>query len=60
MNAEESEYSERKRLSKMKPWPKEGSDEEAPRKNLQDEKTEDEENDKGKFEILWWPQKIKY
>ena len=29
----------------MKPWHKEGSDEEAPRKNLQDEKTEDEEND---------------
>ena len=32
MNAEEREYSERKNLSKMKPWHKEGSDGEAPEK----------------------------
>jgi hypothetical protein len=31
----------------MKPWYKEGSDEEAPRKNLQDENSENEAND-------WW------
>ena len=45
MNSEEREYSERKSLSKMKPWYKEGSDEEAPRKFLQDENSENEEND---------------
>jgi hypothetical protein len=45
MNSEEREYTERKSLSKLKPWYKEGSDEEAPKKILQDEKTEDEEND---------------
>ena len=47
MNAEEREYSERKSLSKIKPWYKEGSDEAPPRKILQDEKSDNETND-------WW------
>ena len=45
MNSEEREYSERKSLSKIKPWYKEGSDEAPPRKILQDEKSDNEAND---------------
>jgi hypothetical protein len=45
MNAEEREYTERKSLSKLKPWYKEGSDQEPPKKNLENKNTEDEEND---------------
>ena len=63
MNAEERELKERRSLSKLSPWYSEDREvptEEAPKKNLEDENTGAEENDWGKFESLWWPQKIKY
>ena len=47
MNAEEREYTERRSLSKLKPWRTEESEtyEEPPKKILEDENSGDEEND---------------
>jgi hypothetical protein len=48
MNAEEREYSERRSLSKLKPWYSEDKEvwtEDAPKKILEDENSGDEEND---------------
>jgi hypothetical protein len=47
MNAEERELKERRSLSKLSPWYSEDieSFEEPPKKNLEDENTEAEEND---------------
>jgi hypothetical protein len=47
MNAEEREYKERRSLSKISPWYSEDieSYEDPPKKNLEDENSENEEND---------------
>ena len=52
MNREDREYTERRTLSKLRPWhserqseDKEVWTEEAPKKNLEDKNTENEEND---------------